>query len=970
MAGFAPPSIKLFLFLFRSRIELAEILLFDLAENMCVIKILCTFVFDTLHLCCGGHSFVKKLLSILFSLLSFSVFACHQRAGEITYRCLGGYTYEITVVTYTIPLMPDAPVDRCSLTVCFGTGDSAIVCRSNVDQLYPTATADPGNHTCKGNTLDCPNAALGEWSIFPSALKMKKNVYKVVYTYPGPGYYCISMTDPDRDFSIVNIPDHIAFTLQDTLLINPFLSPNNSPVFTILPFDRACQGQYFVLNPGAVDPDKDSLSYNLCVSFKEITTPIEDYFIPSGVSVNPITGDFIWNVPPSVFKTPPCDRYNFAMDIREWKLNLYNGKRYLAGVVHRDIQVIVCNCQNVPPVISNVNDTCIEANTALTSTIIATDTGNNMIQSFTATGYPFSTIPSAIFTSNAPTNSPCTGIFTWIPSCNQVRKNPYIVTLKATDDGTPDDVTLTNYKTFFITVVSPAPKNLSAIPQCNDMLLKWDIAPCNPSGNGILAYKIYRKTGCDKWMHGYCETGVPSYTGYTLIGTVSYNTTSYIDNNGGNGLIQGSYYSYLVVAYYLDGAESYASNLICKKLVRDVSIITNVDVKTTNTTNGKIFVKWVKPIPDAANFDTTLAGNTGPYQFKLYRSDGYTNPTSLIATFNSPYFASLTTSYLDSGLNTQTNPYVYRVDFFSGSTVTCSTQSSSSVFVSCFPLDNKIKLTWQENVPWINTRYNIFKFNKATSVWDSIKTTALQTFTDSGLANGSAYCYKVKSIGAYSDTTIPTPLINWSQEICCVAEDKEPPCPSVLTVDSNCVESKNILSWNNPNNSCSNDALKYIIYYSPVNPVVEFTVLDTIHNIHTTTFVDDSLFSIAGCYAITSVDSFGKQSAFSNIVCIDNCPYYQLPNVFTPNGDGNNDFFISLHPYKYVKDVDIKIYDRWGVEVFRTTNPEILWDGKSAQTKMLCSDGVYYYVCIVNEIRLEGIIPRVIKGNVHLMGKK
>ena len=149
----------------------------------------------------------------------------------------------------------------------------------------------------------------------------------------------------------------------------------------------------------------------------------------------------------------------------------------------------------------------------------------------------------------------------------------------------------------------------------------------------------------------------------------------------------------------------------------------------------------------------------------------------------------------------------------------------------------------------------------------------------------------------------------------------------------------------------------------------DFAILDTIADINTTAFVDDSLNSIAGCYAVTSVDSFGNESSFSNLVCIDNCPFYELPNVFTPNGDGKNDFFTPLHPYKYVKDIDIKIYNRWGTEVFRTTDPEILWDGKSAQSKMLCSDGVYFYVCIVHEIRLKGIIPHVLTGNVHVLSK-
>jgi gliding motility-associated-like protein len=322
---------------------------------------------------------------------------------------------------------------------------------------------------------------------------------------------------------------------------------------------------------------------------------------------------------------------------------------------------------------------------------------------------------------------------------------------------------------------------------------------------------------------------------------------------------------------------------------------------------------------------------------------------------------------LDTGLNTSGNPYTYRVDFYSASNTLCPAQNASSVFVSCHTGENRqIQLTWQANVPWTNYRYDVFRKNLVTSNWDSIATTTLQTFIDSGLVNGTPYCYKVRSIGAYSDTTLPAPLINWSEERCCTPEDRIPPCPNTLAVDSSCELSRNLLTWTNPNNSCSTDALYYILYYTPVQGG-EFSVLDTIHDIHTTSFLHDSLKSIAGCYAVASVDSVGNQSAYSNIVCVDNCPFYQLPNVFTPNGDGVNDWFTPLHPYKYVKDIDIKIYDRWGMQVFHTTNPEILWDGKSEQSKMLCNDGVYYYVCIVNDIRLKGIVPHVLKGNIHLL---
>lgn len=920
---------------------------------------------------------MKKLFLILFSCLSFYAHATHERAGEITYKWIGNvplnglYAYEITITTYT--KLSSSLADRCSLMVFFGDGDSALVCRSN-----GTPASDPEGANCANNT-DCPNAPTGDWSGPLWAADIKKNVYVVTHTYPGQGIYVITMTDPNRNNGIVNVPDLTAFSIQDSLFIWGGFPPgmpsyNNSPILVNPPIDVACELVCFIHNAGAYDPDGDSLSYKLAIPYESPNVPVSSNPNPPGVSVDPITGDFTWCSPPLVMGTldhPLYDEYNFAFVIEEWVWNPYTKKRHLTGKMRRDMQVRVYkDCDNVPPVITNEADTCIEANSNLNFTVIATDPDNNTIQSFTATGGPFATTPSATFSSDAPVQVTSTGVFSWTPSCDQVRKSPYLVTFKATDDGAPDGVPLVDYESVLITVIAPAPENLAAQPQCVNMLLTWDAAFCNPTGNFLSSYKIYRRTGCDNWVPGYCETGVPSYTGYTLIATVPYTKLNYTDNNGGIGLAHGFMYSYRVVAVYADGAESYASAPVCNKLIRDVPLITNVDVTSTGT-SGSIDVKWVKPIADATNFDTTLAGNGPPYRFDLFRATGNANPVAPpIQTFTSNYFATLNTlSYTDSPINTSSSGYTYRVEFYSASNTFCQAKNASSVFLTCNPGDNILTLTWNEIVPWTNTQYDIYRYNSITTNWDSIGTTSLQTFTDSGLANGSSYCYKVKSTGSYTDTSIVSPLINWSQEICCSPQDLTPPCPSALSIDSSCENSSNLLTWTNPNNSCSDDALYYILYYSSTDDG-ELTVLDTIPNINTLTFLHDTLTSIAGCYAVTSVDSFGNESSFSNLICVDNCPYYELPNVFTPNGDNENDFFTPLHPYKYISDIDIKIYNRWGTLLFQTTDPEIMWDGKDHyQTKLKCSDGVYYYVCLVNDIRLKGIIPRVLKGNVHLLSK-
>ena len=69
------------------------------------------------------------LLPILFALFINDADATHNRAGEITYRHMGGFTYMIRVTTYTKKSSKAA--DRDSLTVEWGDGTSSVLPRIN-----------------------------------------------------------------------------------------------------------------------------------------------------------------------------------------------------------------------------------------------------------------------------------------------------------------------------------------------------------------------------------------------------------------------------------------------------------------------------------------------------------------------------------------------------------------------------------------------------------------------------------------------------------------------------------------------------------------------------------------------------------------------------------------------------------------------------------------------------------------------
>lgn len=71
----------------------------------------------------------------------------------------------------------------------------------------------------------------------------------------------------------------------------------------------------------------------------------------------------------------------------------------------------------------------------------------------------------------------------------------------------------------------------------------------------------------------------------------------------------------------------------------------------------------------------------------------------------------------------------------------------------------------------------------------------------------------------------------------------------------------------------------------------------------------------------------------------------EMPNVFTPNNDGSNDYF-SLIKKHNINNTNISIYNRWGQKIFENEN--ISWNGKSNETD--CSEGIYFWVIRYTDI--------------------
>ena len=68
----------------------------------------------------------------------------------------------------------------------------------------------------------------------------------------------------------------------------------------------------------------------------------------------------------------------------------------------------------------------------------------------------------------------------------------------------------------------------------------------------------------------------------------------------------------------------------------------------------------------------------------------------------------------------------------------------------------------------------------------------------------------------------------------------------------------------------------------------------------------------------------------------------EIPNAFTPNGDGVNDIFKVKEGYKSIVSFEAKVFNRWGKKLYEWKELDGGWDGKCGGTNV--PDGAYYLV--------------------------
>ncbi|MFN5920202.1 MAG: gliding motility-associated C-terminal domain-containing protein [Bacteroidota bacterium] len=135
-----------------------------------------------------------------------------------------------------------------------------------------------------------------------------------------------------------------------------------------------------------------------------------------------------------------------------------------------------------------------------------------------------------------------------------------------------------------------------------------------------------------------------------------------------------------------------------------------------------------------------------------------------------------------------------------------------------------------------------------------------------------------------------------------------------------------------------------------------------------TAFTTSHRFSATGTYQVKAIVEFtcGKDTLQKTILVLPcdtasvECTM-NIPNIFTPNSDKLNDNFFPL-PTCETELFEFSVFNRWGQQVFTTTNPAEKWDGRTHGNE--CPDGVYVYLL---KYKFPAQKPQYINGTVTVI---
>jgi gliding motility-associated-like protein len=940
------------------------------------------------------------LLSACILLVSFSSFGTHLKGGEITVKRISDktLTFEFTLTTYT----EDNPANRDQIDVSFCFGDGSDIVRAARCCGTPVPI---GNGTMKNIykvQYTYPAAALS-YKVSVAIPNRNENVRNIDRSV-NVAFYVETTFSINSGLGQNSTPFLLNPAVDLTAVVGqPFIHNPNA-------VDAEGDSLAYRLSVSKTGDAQSCAGLGrgeMAAGFVQPNLAISNSSLVSSFTINSTNGDLIWDSPQEIGKYNCAfivEEWRNGIKISETVRDMQIEVKDLDNKGPKlTIPSDVC-IQAGTNVTATITAIDLASKTGRLDPLTITSTGNvYQIDTVYAIKPAF-----ANFVSRPAQLSPASASFSWQTSCVHIRKEPYDVFFKVTDLPPTQFIDkLIDSKIWKIKVIAPAIKNLrSSITLAkNSISLKWDPYTCSLPNAKIV---IYRKQGpCVQIENKSCETGMTQF-GFKEVGRVDVNVNQFEDVNDNLPFSKNTNYVYVALVEFLNskgvGDVSPLSNASCIFIPTSSPLMTNVSVQKTASTGGEILVRWTRPI----KLDTNLY--PGPYRYRVLRAEGvvsedFVQVGDFIPAKISP--ARNDTSFVDKTANTTSKIYRYKVDFYytqnNAFRLLDTPNPASTVYLIGQAKDNGIALSWLSDVPWsndfqIHRVYREYplgsgKFNQIADV--SVAGQSTYIYKDDGKDNFSLdgkfdysikkdtnYCYYVETLGSYGEGFPVMKLVNASSILCykllsnsggnngsggsgtgggtdgggvtpvllnpCAPKlSLSPPDCDALNNSLNCDFSiyTNNLSWTpTVSGDCDPNLVSYKLYYAKSN-AGPFTVVAQVAELKKAHAKADGF---RGCYYVTAINKEGKESPKSEILCVENCPFFELPNIFSPNGDNKNDVWQPIRCPRFVTTVTCKIVDRYGQLIYDYTGDlkGFGWNGKDKNGNEM-SASTYFYTCDV-----------------------
>ena len=320
--------------------------------------------------------FRSLILSVALLCMHFSTFASHIVGCDLFYTWITGNQYKVTVILYgncgpasaaAFSTLPSSSPQVCVYDASISTTSPVATLSLTIQpptagvEITPVCPADSNASQCWISTSTIPGI---KKFVYTTTVTLPHTSRNWIFVYTG-GNGGGSAAGRAASITNLNTPGSSLMQLIDTLNNSGsgIYSHNTSPLLTVVPTPFFCLNNTDCYNPGALDPDGDSLRFALVPPTNGTGGGCSIGgawpYLTGGLSWpgQPLTGATPLQsvlAPPSFYFDPSTGQICFYPTATQRSVVVYNVEEYrndtFMGTCQREMTFVVLTCTNTAPV--------------------------------------------------------------------------------------------------------------------------------------------------------------------------------------------------------------------------------------------------------------------------------------------------------------------------------------------------------------------------------------------------------------------------------------------------------------------------------------------------------------------------------------------------------------------------------------------------------------------------------------------